>query len=61
MMKKLTMLITLIVLIGFSGCEQMNPPANASASGTDVQVTQGDQMGGNENDDDDDEEDDDDD
>lgn len=60
MMKKLTMLIALIVLISFSGCEQMNPPANATASGTDVQVTQGDAMGDNENDDDDEEDDDDD-
>jgi len=60
MMKKLTMLIALIALIGFSGCEQMNPPANATASGTDVQVTQGGSMGDNENDDEDEEDDDDD-
>ncbi|MBO3697189.1 hypothetical protein [Roseivirga sp. E12] len=59
-MKRLTMLITLLAIIGFTSCEQINPQADGTASGSDVQVTQGDTMGGddNENDDNDDDNDD---
>lgn len=52
MMKKLMMIISLLTLIGFSGCEQINPPATG-VSGTNVQVTQGGPTTGDENNDDD--------
>lgn len=60
MMKKLLMMmISLFVLVGFSGCEQINPPANG-VSGSNVQVTQGDPTAGDEDNDEEDEDDDDD-
>lgn len=59
--KRLTMLIALLIIVGFTSCEQINPQANGATGGADVQVTQGDPMTGDENDDDDNDGDDDDD
>lgn len=57
-MKKLYALILLMAICGFSACEQVNPLAE-TATGTNVQVTQGDPAAGEEDDDDDDNDDDD--
>lgn len=59
-MKKLLTLIFIIAICGFSACEQVNPPANRGA-GTDVQVTDGNPMAGDEDDDNENDDDDDDD
>lgn len=55
MMKKLTILLTLFVLVSLSSCEQINPQADTTATGSNVQVTEGDPTGednNNNNDDD---------
>lgn len=57
MMKRLTILFTLLVLVALSGCEQINPQADTTATGANVQVTEGGPAGeedeNNEEDDDD--------
>lgn len=49
MMKKLTILLGLLVIVSLSSCEQINPQADTTAAGSNVQVTEGDPTGEEDN------------
>lgn len=63
MKKIMSLMLMLLALVSFIGCEQSNPDVDPTTTGQDVQITQGDPGTGDEYEDDDDdgEEDDDDD